>query len=116
MPKGLSAVKEAPADSGSNYSGQFYERFTSYVRHTGDTARVRFLEQGDEVSWAWCHRLPPKPGMKYGDAEPCLDQDKKGVPCPGCENNYPFTRRFWINVIHRDAPVWERNDKGWIPK
>jgi hypothetical protein len=77
----------------------------------GESVTVRFLEQGEDVKWAWCHEVP-QAGQQWPRLVVCRDQDEagqqSGEPCPGCEANYKRKFQGWINVIWRDAPVFER--------
>ncbi len=73
------------------------------------------LEDGDEVIarlfppeefWkdGWVHRvkMDSKTGWSgYVDIM-CLDQDDKGVPCPGCKDELQRRFKFWTPVIVRD--------------
>lgn len=84
--------------------------------NSGDSAIVRFLEQGDEVSWCWTHSIPPRGNQKFGDDVPCRDQEGTGTPCPGCEQGLYKSFKGFINLIWRDGPVYKRNDQGWLEK
>lgn len=79
----------------------------------GETVKVRFLEQGDEVEAPWTHRLPKLPGQNFGDTVLCLDPDDLGTaPCPGCELQKGRSARICINVIWFDAPKLVRDKEG----
>jgi hypothetical protein len=82
----------------------------------GQSVRVRFLEQGEDVAWCWMHQLPPKANQKYGDNEPCLNQNRDGTACPGCEQGLRRIVNWFINVIARDAPVWKREENGRLSR
>jgi hypothetical protein len=73
------------------------------------------LEDGDEVVarlfpleefWkdGFVHRV--KMDMKNGKSffvdVMCLDQDGKGIPCPGCKDEIQRRFKFWVPVIVRD--------------
>lgn len=75
---------------------------------------IRFLEQGDDVAWCWAHELPPEQGRSFGGVTPCLNQDGKGQACPGCEMGKKRKIQGWINIIMRDAPLFERGSDGKI--
>ena len=89
----------------------------------GQTARVRFLEQGDEICYAQTHRIKNQYGG-FSDVL-CLDQMDDGVPCPACQSdNFDIRKRStkgYVNVIWRGtadegfvrAPVYKMNDKGF---
>lgn len=85
--------------------------------NTGDSAQVRFLEQGDEIHWCYIHDYLDGGRRKQ---TPCLDQDGTGGDCPMCEHMDPdkdyLKRKFqgYINVIWRDAPQQEKKDNDWV--
>lgn len=120
MPAGMTGVRDAVKDiearknSGGSGSGRLWFRLGD-----GDSAVVRFLEQGDDVSWAWCHEVPIE-GREYGRPVACRDQDESGQrigePCPGCEKDQKRKFQGWINVIWRDAPVFKKNAEGRLEK
>lgn len=106
MPRGLSGVANAAekvSRNGGGGGGQLY-----FKLGPGESTVVRFLEQGDDVAWAWCHEVPVE-GRSWGDAVPCLDQDDNGEPCPGCERDMARKFKGWINLIWEDAPVFKRD-------
>lgn len=118
MPTGFEGVRQA--------SQQIAERGASFkdddilylkLPKSGDSARVRFLEQGGEegskkIHWCWAHQLPPRGKQKWGDDTPCLDQDGSGNPCPGCEAGLQRSFKGFISCIWRDAPVYGKNSEG----
>jgi hypothetical protein len=110
MPSGLSRIRQL-ADESAARQAAFDElsggRFFS-LPNSGDRARVRFLEQGDDVKFFWTHQLPAKPGQQFGDSVLCLDQDDKGVPCPACVRGKNRTPRVCINLIWYGAPRFVR--------
>ena len=84
----------------------------------GETAVVRFLEEGDEVSCGWVHMIRV-PGRSYPIQEPCIDQDEEGrrnlgKDCPGCEQELDLKFRGKINMIQRDAPIQEKQGERWV--
>jgi hypothetical protein len=110
MAKGLEGIREAAAEiaarrQGSGRSGQQWFRIQA-----GESATVRFLEQGDDVAWSYAHQLDAKDGQKFGDWEPCLNTNNDGTPCPGCEQRRPRRVRGFINLIWRDGPIYEREE------
>lgn len=116
MARGFGALKSAREDINRRKeeggSGLRYFRLDS-----GETATVRFLEQGDDVNCAWVHNIDV-PGRKFPLQVPCRDQDEEGrrnlgVDCPGCEKGYPLKFRGKINMIQRDAPLFEKNGESW---
>jgi hypothetical protein len=69
----------------------------------GDVRVLRVLDVGEDFKDAYVHRVKftGKDGEdKYIDV-PCLDQDDKGVPCPGCKKELDRRYKFWTNVIVR---------------
>lgn len=77
----------------------------------GSEATVRFLEEGDDFTTYWVHRLPQR-GNKFPQV-PCLDQRPKPtgqIHCPGCEDGHKRSFRFAVNLIHRAAPVPKRDE------
>jgi hypothetical protein len=79
-----------------------------------ESARVRFLEPGQDLAWAWCHELPGL-GRPFGKFVACRDQNDEGAStgeaCPGCERILPRTRKGWVNVIWRGVPAAGDNDR-----
>jgi hypothetical protein len=115
VPKGLKKVEqlanEAKARSDAYNSGDGLQR--SLVLKKGETAKGRFLEDGENVVYLYTHELPKKPGQNFGDRVLCLDQDDQGVSCPGCEiEGVSRTPRVVINFIRYDEPNLVRDAKG----
>jgi hypothetical protein len=126
VPRGFASAREAFAEiearKNSGGGGGMYFK----LPNNGDEAVVRFLD--DEPTWAWVHDLP-KDGGSYR-YEVCRDQDpesgqRTGEQCPGCQKESETARQFgWkdrkyrrrmagvINIIWRDAPVYEEDDNG----
>lgn len=110
MPRGFTAVIEATDKISRSSSGGGSLRFKL---DDGESAVVRFLEQGDEVYFYWYHdftHVDKQQGWKI--KFPCLDQSDEGTPCPGCEQNLPRKFQGMINVIWRDAPILKRDEEG----
>jgi hypothetical protein len=113
MPKGFGTVRGAADDieTRKNAGGGGGKLFFKLA--DGETAVVRFLEQDDDVAWAWVHQLPPADGQQYGRKVVCRNQDENGNfsgdDCPGCEKNYKRQFQGAINLIWRNAPVFERD-------
>jgi hypothetical protein len=109
MARGFESVKEAGRDIEARKNalgdGDFTPRLY-FKLEPGASATVRFLEQGDEVNWAWVHEIPVE-GKPYGTKVPCRDQDEEGrrigEQCPGCEQDLKRTFRGAINLIWRGA-------------
>jgi hypothetical protein len=118
MPKGFKAVSAAAQDINErkNSGGDFEKKKYLRLPKDKDKATVRFLEAGDEVTSAWVH-VVPHPKVQWGIKIPCIDQDAEsgervGKDCPGCEKNYRRMFQGWINLIWRDAPVYEVDENG----
>lgn len=109
MPRGLQVASTFGKKS-SGGSGPLRLRLKE-----GESATVRFLEQGDDIFYYYYHdfsHLDPNNGFKT--AFPCLDQDDEGKDSPGTEQGFPRKFRTSINVIWRDAPKYERDKEGKI--
>lgn len=115
MPRGFERVRQASAElearrtSGPG-AGALWFRLKS-----GEEAIVRFLEQDDDVACCMTHEVPVE-GRQWGRDVPCLDQDRDGTPCPGCERELPRRFKGWINLIWFDAPVFKRDAENKIVK
>lgn len=92
--------------------------FIRYFRlGAGETAVVRFLEEGEDVACGWVH-LVKVPGRSFPLQVPCIDQDDEGrrnlgKDCPGCEQELDLKFRGKINMIQRDAPIQEKDGNTW---
>lgn len=112
MPKGFGGVRQKSKESkerreaAGNFVNVLY-----FSLEDGQEAVVRFLEQGDDIHWAECHEVPVE-GRAWGDDVVCLDQEKDGTPCPGCEKGLPRRFRGWISLIWEEAPVYKRYEEG----
>lgn len=120
MPKGMVGVRDAVRDieerKNSGGSGEFRKWFRL---DDGESAIVRFLEQGEDVKWAWCHEVPV-PGRQFGRWVACRDQDEEGQrigeACPGCEQETKRKFQGFINLIWRDAPTFKTDAQGRLEK
>lgn len=109
MPRGLSVVEKFGKRSAGG-AGPMRLRLKE-----GETATVRFLEQGDDLFYYYYHdfsHLDKQNGFKV--SFPCLDQEDDGTPSPGAEQDFPRKFRTSVNVIWRDAPEYERDSDGKI--
>ena len=61
------------------------------------------MEQDEDISWCMMHEIPVE-NRKFGKNVPCLDQEKDGTPCPGCERDMDRRFKGFINLIWYDAP------------
>lgn len=116
---GLTGLTQAVAEQKAKQAA-FKENggnFPRYAKFVNDQIyTVRFLEQGDDVQWAWVHELPKEPGKSYGGVTPCLNQDGRGAACPGCEMGVKRKIQGWINIIMRDAPMYQKGPDGKLLK
>ena len=110
MPKGFSAIKKAAAKSSGERTNALLLKLDD-----GETATVRFLEEGEEVYFYWYHDFSNMNGSQgWRTKVPCLDQDDEGVPCPGCQKRLPRKFQGLANVIWRDAPKYKKDKEGNI--
>lgn len=104
-------ANEAQARSDAYNSGAGF--LNSLVLQKGQTAKGRFLEEGEGIWYLYTHELPKKPGQNFGDRVLCLDQDDQGAECPGCElEGVSRTARLIINFLRYDEPKLRRDEKG----
>lgn len=114
--KGFEAIKQA-SEKIESVTSDFPNVLWFRLQDDGDNGVVRFLEQGDEVYSYWYHDFSTLDEANgWRTAIPCLDQDDKGDSCPGCDAG--LSRRFkgLVNVIWRNAPVFERDQDGKVVK
>ena len=115
MPRGTEGVRQAARDIQARKESGGGGGKNWFKLGDGETAVVRFLEQGDAVAFSWGHEVPVE-GRDWGRFVPCRDQDelgnRHGEPCPGCERNLKRTFKGFINLIWRDAPKLARNSEG----
>lgn len=100
MGKGLAqaqAIAEAQAENGNFVKREYFK-----LANSGDSAIVRFLEQGEDVTWCYCHRVRLA-GKAFPSTIPCRNQDDDGTSCPACEQGIDKTYRGYINLIWRNA-------------
>lgn len=129
MPRGLQVIK-ANADQAAQRQAEYdagggssqYQR--ALMMRNGETARVRFLEEGEGVWAVYCHDLPLKPGQQYADKILCPDQplsDAEAMtyadgsrPCFVCNelDRAPKRTRVLINMVRHDEPKLQRDEKG----
>lgn len=114
MPRGFEGVRKASeeveARRGSGGPGALYFRLKG-----GEEAKVRFLEQDEDISWCMMHEVPVE-NRSWGKNVPCLDQEKDGTPCPGCERDMDRRFKGFINLIWFNAPVFKRDNENKIVK
>ena len=114
MPRGFEGVRKASeeveAKRGSGGPGALYFRLKG-----GEEAKVRFLEQDDDIMWCMMHEVPVE-NRNWGKNVPCLDQEKDGTPCPGCERDMDRRFKGFINLIWFNAPIFKRDGENKIVK
>lgn len=139
MPKGAdSFIKTNERAKARNTSGNSGQNLQYFKVEDGQRARVRFLEHGQELTWAYTHRL--KRGKFISDV-PCLDAEDEGIPCPACQSDNPNvsarSAKGFLNLIWRGnedlqelntriagmgetqfvlAPVYKKSDKGYTER
>lgn len=112
MPLGFTGVKAASAEiEARRSSGGSTQSHLWFRLADGEETKVRFLEQEDNIAWCFAHEVPVE-GRQWGQDVPCLDQDRDGTSCPGCELDLPRRFKGYINLIWEDAPVFKRNEEG----
>lgn len=119
MPQGFEGVREASADIASRRQSSSFDSDVLWFKLKGDkdTATVRFV---GTIAYAWGHEVAPKGKQRWGDFVPCRDQDdagrRNGQSCPGCLQGLDRSFQGWVNLIWRDAPIFQRDERGWIVK
>jgi len=111
MSKGFAGIREAGAEIESRKGKQYGPSALYFRLLEGEEATVRFLEQDDDIAWCWMHEIPVE-GRAWGRQTPCLDQQKDGTPCPGCERDMDRKFRGFINLIWDEAPIFKRDEAG----
>lgn len=127
MPSGAGSYeKHTTVISARRSASQDGEQLKYFGIDDGQTARIRFLEQGEDLTYALTHRIRNNFGG-YSDII-CLDQEDEGTSCPACQSDIKDIRirgtKGFLNVIWRGTdespfargPVYKVNDKGWFEK
>lgn len=113
MPKGLDSIRKASAEVAARRASRGGGGGRKLTLGDGEEAIIRFLEQDDDIAWAWVHDVPVE-GRQWGRPVVCCNQDDDGTPCPGCERNIYRKFKGWINVIWFDAPQFKRDDNNKV--
>lgn len=121
MGQGFAGIRRASEDINARRSGGGDGQPGRLVLGDKEHTRVRFLEAGDDVKWAWMHSMPPKNGKQWGEFTPCRDQGQDGSEaCPACASPVKEISkrsfRGYVNVIRRDAPTFQKDNEGNIVK
>lgn len=135
MPRGADLFqKKAERQASGHSTEKIYPKIDYFTLGSGERAQIRFLEQGEDLAWASCHRIMVA-GNRYPKNIPCLDQNDEGAPCPACVHDDKNIRsrsvRGFVNAIWRGnedlqesieklpanmkltlAPVYKRNQYG----
>jgi hypothetical protein len=116
MPKGIQdAVKRAREEIEAKMAAGG-PRFMYFRLKPDESAVIRFLEEGDDIAWAYCHELPPRGNREYPEQVVCLDSEDDGTACPMCEHGMKRSFKGWVNIIWRDAPVFKRDADNKIER
>jgi hypothetical protein len=116
MPRGSeSFIKSTERQKARSDRGRNFPRYDEFKILSGERARVRFLEQGEDITWAFSHRIIP-PWSKFPNDIICLDQKDEGTPCPACSSDDINIRKRqqkgYLNVIWRgNDDLAELNEK-----
>ena len=114
MPRGFKGVRQQSEEVAARRAGSGQSALWFRLA-PGEETVVRFLEQDDDIHWAMMHEVPVE-GRQWGRDVPCVDQERDGTPCPGCEQDLPRRFKGFINVIWDDAPVFKRDKDGKLVK
>lgn len=127
MPSGLNALQRHSDVIQARRNSSEFVSVNYFTIKDGESARVRFLEQGDDLTWGISHRIKTA-GLQYPRDVLCLDQKDEDIPCPACMSDVKEIRarstKGYINVLWRGteespysrSPVFRLNDKGFAEK
>lgn len=115
MPKGAIEFLKSAERAKSRQTSDSNTNYDLFQLQGGQRARVRFLEQGNDLAWAYYHRIKTA-GSRWPREIPCLDQEDEGVPCPACQSEDRDIRRRshkgLVNLIWRgNEDVQELNQR-----
>lgn len=117
MARGLEGVRQAAAEVEAKRRGSGGPQALWFSLKAGEEAVVRFLEQGDTDFPYWCNaHVVPVEGRAWGKLVTCLDQERDGTACPGCERELQRKFQGYVNMIWFEAPVYKRDDKNRLVK
>jgi hypothetical protein len=118
MPRGLSKIRQINEENAAKKRA--YEEGGGGSRYLtlqdGESAIVRFLDQGEDVEFFWMHELPKQPGESFPKRTPCLDQEDQGIACPGCLRGAKRSSQICIPVIWYNAPKFQRDKDNKLVK
>lgn len=110
MSKGL----ESALQSLKKNTPSFGPKANYFRLKDGETATIRFLEEADDIRWAYMYQVPVM-GAKYPVFVPTLDQEQDGADCPFRDSEKVTGAprlRFFANVIWRGAPKYKKDQTG----
>lgn len=116
MPRGFAGIREAAdkinaARERAANQEDFQPILWFKLPKSGDSAIIRPLEEGEDVAYAAVHELQI-PTLKYPINIVCVNQKNDDTDCPGCEAGLKRKMQGWLNVIWRNAPVYELTEDG----
>jgi hypothetical protein len=127
VPTGMSKIEQISAAAAKKQAafdqGASKDFHRSLVLRPGQTATGRLCEDRDDIWFVHTHRLPPKPGMQYGDKILCVDQPLSSLenqsyqdgsrPCYACGlEGVSRSTTVIVNFIRYDDPILERDSDG----
>src|SRR3990167_4748666 len=73
-----------------------------WLTDDGESAKIRFLTDGDEIYWEWFHRLEDRAGKFQG--EKICKRSALEEPCEYCDDNIKsvFQWLAWVFVYYVD--------------
>jgi hypothetical protein len=111
MPTGADMIRQAQREAAARQVQ--FENAGPGIRYfrpeEGKTYTVRFCEEHGTLRSVYTHAIEMA-GRRYPVKAQCLDQDDKGVACPGCLRSKPRSQRMTSNVIWYDAPKFQREE------
>lgn len=119
MSRGMTGINSAAAAADARMAQYKPRNYIFFKLPDNTTAQVRFLEQGDDVAWAYCHEVYTRANQQFPDWLPSIDQSEfpdGSIQCPLILSGAKRSFRGWINVIWRDAPVLKKGPDGKVIK
>jgi len=117
MPRGFQGVKQTSEEiqARRNAGGDGGTSALWFRLADGESAIVRFLEQGEDIFWCYMHEVPVE-GRNFGRDVVCCNQENDGTPCPGCEQDLQRKFKGFVNLIWNEAPIFKRDKEGKLEK
>ena len=110
MPQGTTGISKASKDIEARKAAgtSFGPSFLRVKVQSGKSEVVRFLEEGDDIFYAWGAYLEPTGRQRVGNFVVSRDQERNGsVACPLVEAEMPIKFKGYINVIWRNGPIYK---------